>query len=191
MGSFLDVCEKTALSKAERRAIQEAQRAPKDHSQAQKASGNKVGSNTPKTPQSKTASAVKAVSGSDKVSPNERPKTSVNLFGNNSQIHPSVARLGEQYAKRTVVGSNARCIAFLNAMKMLRCVIQDFETPPKKEFARSLESLLSNGVVYAHKNLKQVLMQLPHDQHESELKEKLFMFINLILRIKLERLSKP
>ncbi|XP_075169105.1 eukaryotic translation initiation factor 2B subunit delta isoform X2 [Haematobia irritans] len=212
--------KKPALSKAERRAIQEAQRAAKAQAQAQKASGNKVGSNTPKTPQSKTASATKAVPGSDKVSPNkipvacpkratstspvktvrfndgnvklfshlERPTTNVNLFVNNPQIHPSVARLGEQYAKRTVVGSNARCMAFLNAMKM---VIQDFETPPKKEFARSLESLLSNSVDYlqqcrtlavsvinAHKNLKQVLMQLPNDQPESESKEKLFMFID-------------
>lgn len=49
----------------------------------------------------------------------ESARTDVNLFVNNSQIHPIIARLGEQYAKRTVVGSNARCIAFLNALKVV------------------------------------------------------------------------
>lgn len=49
----------------------------------------------------------------------ERPATNVNLFVNNPQIHPSIARLGEQYAKRAVVGSNARCMAFLSAVKMV------------------------------------------------------------------------
>lgn len=49
----------------------------------------------------------------------ERPNTNVNLFINNPLIHPSITRLGEQYAKRTIVGSNARCIAFMNAMKMV------------------------------------------------------------------------
>lgn len=52
----------------------------------------------------------------------ERSKADVNLFVNNSNIHPSVARLGEQYARRTVVGSNARCIGFLNAMKMVSLI---------------------------------------------------------------------
>lgn len=49
----------------------------------------------------------------------ERSKADVNLFVNNIHIHPCVARLGEQYARRTVVGSNARCIGFLNAIKMV------------------------------------------------------------------------
>lgn len=49
----------------------------------------------------------------------ERPATNVNLFVNNPQIHSSIARLGEQYAKRAIVGSNARCMAFLNAVKMV------------------------------------------------------------------------
>ncbi|XP_013105147.1 translation initiation factor eIF-2B subunit delta isoform X2 [Stomoxys calcitrans] len=212
--------KKPALTKAERRAIQEAQRAAKAQAQApQKVAGNKSVPAAPKPPSSKTTPSTKT-SKTEKISPAkaavsspkraastspvksvrfndgnvklfshlERPATNVNLFVNNPQIHPTVARLGEQYAKRAIVGSNARCMAFLNAMKM---VVQDFETPPKKEFARSLESLLSNCVDYlqkcrtlavsvinAYKNLKQVLMQLPNDQPESELKEKLFTFID-------------
>lgn len=57
----------------------------------------------------------------------ERSKPDVNLFVNNPNIHPSVARLGEQYARRTVVGSNARCIGFLNAMKMVCFIISSID----------------------------------------------------------------
>lgn len=49
----------------------------------------------------------------------EKARQEVNLFLNNPHIHPSIARLGEQYAQRTIVGSNARCIGFLNALKMV------------------------------------------------------------------------
>lgn len=38
---------------------------------------------------------------------------------NSANIHPSVIKLGAQYANRIVVGSNARCIAFMNTMKMV------------------------------------------------------------------------
>lgn len=38
---------------------------------------------------------------------------------NSTTIHPSVIKLGAQYANRIVVGSNARCIAFMNTMKMV------------------------------------------------------------------------
>ncbi|XP_065369229.1 translation initiation factor eIF2B subunit delta isoform X2 [Calliphora vicina] len=152
------------------------------------------------SPQSETKSAKRATSNSPiktvrfndgnvkLFSHLEKPNTNANLFVNNTHIHPSIARLGEQYAKRTVVGSNARCMAFLNAIKM---VIQDYETPPKKEFNRSLESFIANCVDYlqkcrtlavsvinAHKSLKQVLMQLPKDEPESELKDRLFTFID-------------
>lgn len=62
-------------------------------------------------------------------------------------------------------------------------MVQDFETPPKKEFNRSLESFIADCVEYlqkcrtlavsvinAHKGLKQVLMQLPKDEPESEVR---------------------
>jgi translation initiation factor eIF-2B subunit delta len=34
-------------------------------------------------------------------------------------IHPAVVKLGMQYADRVVVGSNARCIALLDALKQV------------------------------------------------------------------------
>lgn len=45
----------------------------------------------------------------------ERPKNV--LLANN--IHPSIVKLGAQYANRIVVGSNARCIAFMNTIKLV------------------------------------------------------------------------
>jgi len=35
-------------------------------------------------------------------------------------LHPAVMKLGMQYADRVVVGSNARCIALLNALRQVR-----------------------------------------------------------------------
>jgi len=40
------------------------------------------------------------------------------LYGRD--LHPAVMKLGMQYADRVVVGSNARCIALLNALKQVR-----------------------------------------------------------------------
>ena len=72
-------------------------------------------------------------------------------------------------------------------------VIQDYETPPKKEFSRSLESFIANCVDYlqkcrtlavsvinAHKSLKQVLMQLPKEEPESEVLFHLIIYYNNI-----------
>lgn len=100
------------------------------------------------------------------------------LFINDPNVHPSMARLGVQYAQRTIVGSNARCIAFLHA---LRQVVQDFETPAKKEFGRSLDVAVKHHVdhlnkcrplavsVYnAYKQFKNQLTQLPTDTPETE-----------------------
>lgn len=100
------------------------------------------------------------------------------LFINDPQVHPSIARLGVQYAQRTIVGSNARCIAFLHA---LRQVVHDFETPAKKEFGRSLDAAVKHHVDHLHKcrplavsvfnaykQFKNQLMQLPADQPETE-----------------------
>lgn len=60
-------------------------------------------------------------------------------------------------------------------------VIRDFETPPKKEFARSLETTITNSVEHlqkcrplavsvsnAYKHIKHVLTQLPTDLPETE-----------------------
>ncbi|XP_067631306.1 translation initiation factor eIF2B subunit delta isoform X2 [Eurosta solidaginis] len=208
--------KKATISKAERRAIQEAQRAAKSQALAQK-------NNLTKQSKSTSCSAKQA---NQSITPDKaamklphksgtltspakiaRPKSprsndckvrlfnhlekarhEASLFLNNPNIHPSIARLGVQYAQRTVVGSNARCIAFLNALKM---VIKDFETPPKKEFTRSLETKITNSVEHlqncrplavsvsnAYKHIKHILTQLPTDQSDSDLKENLCRFID-------------
>ncbi|XP_018797981.1 PREDICTED: translation initiation factor eIF-2B subunit delta isoform X2 [Bactrocera latifrons] len=206
--------KKSALNKSERRAIQEAQRAAKAQALAQKSvtpkvkstaasakQATKLSTDTPlmaavNTFSSSPTKSISPVTKSNRINDCkvrlfnhlEKARQEANLFLNNSQIHPSIARLGEQYAQRTIVGSNARCIGFLNALKM---VIRDFETPPKKEFARSLETTITNSVEHlqkcrplavsvsnAYKHIKHVLTQLPTDQPETDLKENLCRFID-------------
>ncbi|XP_017471739.1 PREDICTED: translation initiation factor eIF-2B subunit delta isoform X2 [Rhagoletis zephyria] len=205
--------KKPTLSKAERRALQEAQRAAKAQKNvtAQKKPGTSnnakdIPKASPSNTPVKAASTIPASTSPTKNSSPltkslrlndckvrlfnhlEKARQDVSLFLNNPHIHPSIARLGEQYAKRTIVGSNARCIAFLNALKM---VIRDFETPPKKEFTRGLETTITNSVEHlqkcrplavsvsnAYKHIKHVLTQLPTDQPETDLKENLCRFID-------------
>ncbi|EDX08364.1 GD11760 [Drosophila simulans] len=197
--------KKPALSKAERRAIQEAQRAAKAQVQTKKdqPAAKAPPSAAPKEPKLKSVSPTKAATSS---SPGKCPANTPNVdcrvklfnhlvcakedsqFINDPLVHPSIARLGVQYAKRTVVGSNARCIAFLHA---LRQVVHDFETPAKKEFGRSLDAAVKHHVDHLHKcrplavsvsnaykQFKNQLTQLPADVPETELKELLVHFID-------------
>jgi len=192
---FLCSQKKPALSKAERRAIQEAQRAAKTQGQAKKPqpAGKAPPTAPPKELKRESVSPTKAATSS---SPSKCPASTpsgecrVKLFNhlvcakedsqfiNDPLVHPSIARLGVQYAKRTVVGSNARCIAFLHA---LRQVVHDFETPAKKEFGRSLDAAVKHHVDHLHKcrplavsvsnaykQFKNQLTQLPADIPETE-----------------------
>ncbi|KAH8356301.1 hypothetical protein KR200_006550, partial [Drosophila serrata] len=199
--------KKPALTKAERRAIQEAQRAAKAQGQAKKPQpGGRAPAAAPPSKELKreSSSPAKAATSSSpsKASAAGVPQGEcrVRLFNhlvcakgdsqfiNDPLVHPSIARLGVQYAKRTVVGSNARCIAFLHA---LRQVVHDFETPPKKEFGRSLDAAVKHHVDHLHKcrplavsvsnaykQFKNQLTQLPADMPETELKELLDHFID-------------
>ncbi|XP_034121471.1 translation initiation factor eIF-2B subunit delta isoform X1 [Drosophila guanche] len=205
--------KKPALSKAERRAIQEAQRAAKAQGQGQvkkaqpaaKAPVKSTATHTaPKELKRESVSPVKkttTASPSKNSSGSAKSECKVKLFNhlvsaekgaslfiNDPLVHPSMARLGVQYAQRTVVGSNARCIAFLHA---LRQVVQDFETPAKKEFGRSLDAAVQHHVDHLHKcrplavsvsnaykQFRNQVTQLPADVPEAELKEILVHFID-------------
>ncbi|XP_017040689.1 translation initiation factor eIF-2B subunit delta isoform X2 [Drosophila ficusphila] len=198
--------KKVALSKAERRAIQEAQRAAKAQGQAKKSQPTGKALPTATTAKESKRESVSPSKPATTSSPSKCAANSSNgecrvkLFNHlvcakeNSQfindplVHPSIARLGVQYAKRTVVGSNARCIAFLHA---LRQVVHDFETPAKKEFGRSLDAAVKHHVDHLHKcrplavsvsnaykQFKNQLTQLPADIPETELKELLGHFID-------------
>eukprot|EP00761_Pharyngomonas_kirbyi_P014329 gb/GECH01014359.1/.p1 GENE.gb/GECH01014359.1/~~gb/GECH01014359.1/.p1 ORF type:complete len:420 (+),score=108.84 gb/GECH01014359.1/:1-1260(+) len=54
-------------------------------------------------------------------------------------IHPAIIKLGLQYTSGRIVGSNARCVALLTALKQ---VIRDYETPADKAMSRDFDSKL-------------------------------------------------
>ncbi|XP_060531111.1 translation initiation factor eIF-2B subunit delta-like [Cylas formicarius] len=66
-------------------------------------------------------------------------------FVNYKDVHAVFVHLGIQYAEKVILGSNARCLALLSAMKYL---INDLQTPPKQEFGRYLESVLQHSTNY-------------------------------------------
>lgn len=133
---------KKVLTKAERRAIQEAQRAAKagktatttkTGASAPAAAGNKKVTLTPKPVAVKSAPAGSKEKLLRKSPTKAIPIHRVKLFNhlyvdkkdsrqnivNSATIHPAIIRLGVQYETGVVKGSNARCIAFLNAIKLV------------------------------------------------------------------------
>lgn len=150
---------KKTLTKAERRAVQEAQRAAKAAAQTEKekqmASMQKKPTKIPSEP-AKSANPFPA----KVIQPKEThpvlhrvklfnhlytEKRDLNVPVNSNIIHPAIIRLGIQYANGIIVGGNARCVAFLKAIKEL---VVDYITPEQQEYNRGLEALLSASVEY-------------------------------------------
>lgn len=125
-------------TKAERRAIQEAQRAskvkaleeknnvkPSKKSPSDKAA--KKSQDTKSSPPSATAQKS-ANSSAPKASALHKVKLFKHLYSDkcnlninvNQKLHPAIIKVGLQYANDSVVGSNARCYAFINAMNIVR-----------------------------------------------------------------------
>ncbi|XP_073991261.1 eukaryotic translation initiation factor 2B subunit delta isoform X1 [Rhodnius prolixus] len=107
-------------------------------------------------------------------------------------VHPEIVKLGMKYSSRVVMGSNARCVALLNALKE---VIMDYITPSEKEFSRGLESQLSYIMAYLNKcrpssvsmtnavrHIKSHLTQLPNDIADVEARRKLCDVIDTYIR---------
>ncbi|EAT35313.1 AAEL012514-PA [Aedes aegypti] len=160
---------KPATSKAERRALQEAQRAAKAEAQTKKAAPAPKASTessskaaTPVAKKETTPTANKQVKKSVKTtdSPQQQPHM-VKLFNhlytkkfaaseivNSSQLHPAITTLGLQYAEGVMAGSKARCLAFLKALTQM---INDYETPPEKEFSRGFEETLNPNIAFLQK----------------------------------------
>lgn len=127
---------KPTLSKAERRAKQEAQRAAKAAAQAavkQPAAAAKTTATAGASNVKSAAAAKKSPAGVAPVATSSlhRVKLFNHLYPSDRvavaldaadaiELHAAVIKLGTQYSNRVVVGSNARCIAFLNTMKMVR-----------------------------------------------------------------------
>ncbi|XP_059058336.1 translation initiation factor eIF-2B subunit delta isoform X1 [Achroia grisella] len=146
--------------KAERRAKQEAQRAAKQAANVVKQKDVsskpvkidkevvKVKEDKPKTKLSdKTKSKpqyTQRINWFQHLS-TEHDKESLKNIAINSNLHPAIVKLGVQLASRVVAGSNARCIALLDALKKM---VTDYTLPAKTEFARGLESHLSASLDY-------------------------------------------
>ncbi|KOX73121.1 Translation initiation factor eIF-2B subunit delta [Melipona quadrifasciata] len=206
--------------RAERRAKQEAQRAAKQQilsgknknkTKEENTTNNNSSSNNNK-PATHTIDTVK------NVSPKKTPKVNIheiNLFKHlyhereqaivnvpfvNSNIHPAIIRLGAQYANKIIVGSNARCVAFLAGVKQL---IQDFERPPQADFIRGFEANLQESVAYLHhcrplavsmhnalKHLKWQMTQFSSSLSDVDVKNKLSNAIDTYIREQIELADK-
>lgn len=208
---------KKQLSKAERRAIQEAQRAAKTDKQIAPvknvaSSGIKVVAKTQKPlekaapkcddAKDKEPSTRKIVS---KRTVEHRVKLFNHLYTNNlpcelinsNEIHPAIVQLGLQYTNRIVKGCNARGLALMNAMKS---VIADYETPSQKEFSRGLEDTIKLSCNYLQKSrplavsmtnaikyLQYQLRQLHASQPDAEQKNILLDHINTYVRDQMDK----
>lgn len=99
---------------------------------------------------------------------------------------------GAQYMSHTVLGSNARCLALLSAIKHL---VIDYSTPPNEEFCRSLDNHLQQSTNYLQKcrplavsmtnalrHIKLHLTQIPNHLADSEKKNLLLEGIDTYIR---------
>ncbi|KAL1681344.1 hypothetical protein EV122DRAFT_261148 [Schizophyllum commune] len=160
------------MTKAERKALQEAQRAAKaarlEQQQAQKASGSKPATSNQNA---KSSSSSKPPAGSSKPSMHQRrmsiaasgaaddetPKyRGLRIFSHfglpkapghqiKGDIHPAIIRLGLLFSEFKISGANARCIATLTAFK---AVIQDYHTPAHNTLSRHLMTHLSPQITH-------------------------------------------
>ncbi|CAG4986386.1 unnamed protein product [Parnassius apollo] len=199
--------EETAKSKAElkaeRRAKQEAQRAAKQAQQKSSAKTKAKDENESKEKQ-KQSPKPKSV---EKPKPKTQSMHRVNWFQHlytghdkealkkialNSNLHPAVIKLGVQLACQVVTGSNARCIALLDALKKM---VRDYSLPAKTEFARGLESHLAASLEFlwamrqpsasqtnAVKHFRRQLTQLPNNVDEFDAKKTLQEEIDRYIR---------
>ncbi|CAG8502939.1 5046_t:CDS:2 [Paraglomus occultum] len=71
-----------------------------------------------------------------------RPSTSSPAI---ADIHPSVLTLGLLFSENKITGSNARCVATLNAFKK---VIQEYRTPEGTTLSRHLQTVLNSQIQY-------------------------------------------
>ncbi|XP_050555115.1 translation initiation factor eIF-2B subunit delta isoform X3 [Spodoptera frugiperda] len=184
--------------KAERRAKQEAQRAAKQAAQEKaaaaakpkveaKAEGDAAKAKEEKTQKQKTLEKPKVKSG-HRVNwfqhlYKEHDKEALKSIAINSNLHPAIVKLGVQLASKVVSGSNARCVALLDALKKM---VRDYTLPAKTEFARGLESHLATSLDFlwamrspsasqtnAIKFFRYHLTQLPNNVDEFDAKKTL------------------
>ncbi|CAH2049987.1 unnamed protein product, partial [Iphiclides podalirius] len=190
--------------KAERRAKQEAQRAAK---MAQQKLVAKSADKDEKKMEDTQKLSGKTVKTTEKSKPKvqsfhrvnwfqhlytEHDKESLKKIALNSNLHPAIIKLGVQLASQVVTGSNARCIALLDALKKM---VRDYSLPAKTEFARGLESHLAASLEFlwamrqpsasqtnAIKYFRRQLNQLPNNVDEFDAKKALQEEIDRYIR---------
>ncbi|XP_030767815.1 translation initiation factor eIF-2B subunit delta [Sitophilus oryzae] len=166
-GNVNDVKEKLSKSelKAKRREQQEAQRQAKTGKDKETVINNvitevkQVSPDTPKSqnnkhPEEKKSPVKKSVD-IKKAKPGyvqlvqhlyREPKLEyVSKVVNSKEVHPVFVKLGVQYSEKVILGSNARCLALLSAIKTL---IIDLQSPAKQEFCRYMEAVLQTCTNY-------------------------------------------
>ncbi|XP_047985325.1 translation initiation factor eIF-2B subunit delta [Leguminivora glycinivorella] len=190
--------------KAERRAKQEAQRAAKQAATAAKPAAKPdkpkeaptEALDKEKSPKPKSLDRAKSkpqvaqrVSWFQHLSvdSDKQPKIAIN-----SNLHPAIIKLGVQLSSRVVSGSNARCIALVDALKKM---VSDYTLPARTEYARGLETHLKESLTYlwgmrqptasqvnAVKFFRHHLTQLPHNVDEFDAKKILHEEIDRYIR---------
>nr|XP_049692598.1 translation initiation factor eIF-2B subunit delta isoform X3 [Helicoverpa armigera] len=200
--------------KAERRAKQEAQRAAKQAA-LDKAAAAKPKVEVKAAPEKENAKPKEEKAPKQKVSDKakvksvssnrvnwfqhlykEHEKESLKSIAINSNLHPAIVKLGVQLASRVVSGSNARCVALLDALKKM---VRDYTLPAKTEFARGLESHLATSLDFlwamrppsasqtnAVKFFRYHLTQLPNNVDEFDAKKTLQEEIDRYIREQIE-----
>ena len=146
-----------AQLRAERREKQEAQRAAKaeQSDKIKRKAAQKVDTRRPHAsePIKKTSPNVVEKEHSHQVNffkhlHRERENTLANnCSALRSKLHPEISKLGIKYASKIIVGSNARCVDVLRAVKQL---VEDFERPSQADFTRGLEAILQDSALYLH-----------------------------------------
>lgn len=187
--------------RAERRAKQEAQRAAK---QQQAAQSNITPQTSVKSQAVKPADTVPECPAKRTVAKNTTKEDihEINLFKHlyqereqsasraaeiTSRIHPAIVKLGIQYAKKIIVGSNARCVALLAAVRQM---VGDFEKPAQADFVRGLNAILDESLVYlrhcrpwavsmqnAISHLKRQMTQFPPTLSDDDVRQHISYFL--------------
>eukprot|EP00501_MAST-03F_sp_TOSAG23-6_P002508 GSMAST32.ASY1.ANO1.2645.1 assembled CDS len=190
--------KKPKLTKAERRAIQEAQRAEKAAKRGGKQKPNKSTSNK----ESKTkASHSQGKKRDAKVVPlfSHLQQFDHSLTGSRAlgihcgevNVHPAVQKVGLLFADRKITGANARCVAMFHAF---RCFISDYRPPMDSALCRDLVKMLTvqmdflvrcrhhsvsmgNAVKWLKQEISTSPPEMPDEDAKSILCEKISAFI--------------
>lgn len=198
-----DVTPSKAQLRAERRALQEQQRLAKAQENTEKPEKN--AKESPKPPPVKTP--AKKIETKPDVQNEHRVYLFNHLYFNSSiigdnqeqitDLHSSFIRLGVQYSSKTVLGSNARCLALLSA---LREFVIDFSPPTNQEFCRAVETYLQKNTLYLHKcrpfavsmtnalkHFKVCLTQIDTNLSDADKKERLLDIIDTYKQEQIEK----